>query len=67
MSSRSDWLTVVRCPLTVRGVSALLAGSLLLGCERENRRFQENPPTATPVTTALVVSALQPGPAMIEP
>lgn len=48
--------------------SVLLAASLLLiGCERENRRFQENPPTATPTGTAVVVSDLQPGPAMVIP
>ena len=41
--------------------------TVLSACERENRRFQENPPTATPTATALVVSALQPGPAVIEP
>jgi cytochrome c oxidase cbb3-type subunit 3 len=40
---------------------------LLSACERENRRFQENPPTATPTSTALVVSDLQPGPAMVIP
>jgi len=51
-----------------RVASVILAGSLLLiGCERENRRFSENPPTATPTSTALVVSDLQPGPAMVIP
>ncbi|HZI43396.1 MAG TPA: c-type cytochrome, partial [Gemmatimonadaceae bacterium] len=36
-------------------------------CERENRRFTENPPTATPSASALVVSELQPGPVHIVP
>jgi cytochrome c oxidase cbb3-type subunit 3 len=36
-------------------------------CERENRRFTENPPTATPTASALVVSQLQPGPVKITP
>jgi len=50
------------------GALRVLIGALVLSsCERENRRFTENPPTATPTATALVVSALQPGPAMIEP
>jgi cytochrome c oxidase cbb3-type subunit 3 len=35
-------------------------------CKREARQFSSYPPTATP-TTAVVVSQLQPGPAMIEP
>lgn len=39
----------------------------LTACERENRRFSENPPTATPTSNALVVSQLQPGPAVVEP
>ena len=47
--------------------SALLGILLFTACERENRRFQENPPTATPTSTALVVSDLQPGPAMVIP
>jgi cytochrome c oxidase cbb3-type subunit III len=48
------------------GITAL-ALALLSACERENRRFQENPPIATPTATALVVSDLQPGPAMVNP
>jgi len=40
---------------------------LLAGCERESRRFTENPPTATPSTSALVVSQLQPGPQVATP
>lgn len=51
-----------------RVASVVLAAALLLtACERENRRFQENPPTATPTSTAVVVSDLQPGPAMVIP
>ena len=45
----------------------VLSVLVLVSCERENRRFQENPPTATPTATALVVSALQPGPAVTLP
>ena len=45
----------------------ILSAFLLVSCERENRRFQENPPTATPTSTALLVSALQPGPAITVP
>ena len=53
---------------TSRATRVLLLGSLLLvGCERENRRFTENPPTATPTASALVVSQLQPGPVKITP
>ena len=48
------------------GVTAAVA-LLLNACERENRRFSENPPTAAPTATALVVSQLQPGPAVVEP
>ena len=46
---------------------AALMGALCAanGCERENRRFQESPPTATPSANALVVSELQPGPVVI--
>src|SRR6266550_2258321 len=40
---------------------------LLTACERENRRFSENPPTATPTTSAVLVSELQPGPAVLAP
>jgi len=46
---------------------ALLALLLVGACERENRRFTENPPTATPAASALVVSQLQPGPMKITP
>lgn len=65
MSSPSD-----EC--RVAGVAARVTRHALLvltltACERENRRLQENPPTATPTATALVVSDLQPGPGMINP
>src|SRR5690242_10557455 len=50
-----------------RFLAALGMTVVVLGCERENRRFQENPPTATPTSTAVVVSDLQPGPAMVIP
>lgn len=49
---------------------ALIACAMLVvaaGCEREKRDFSANPPTATPMNTALVVSELQPGPRIIEP
>ena len=38
---------------------------LLAACEREERRFSENPPSATP-TQLTVASALQPGPTVID-
>ena len=59
MSSRFDRWSVV----TITTAVALL----LTACERENRRFSENPPTAAPTASALVVSQLQPGPAVVEP
>ena len=48
-------------------VLTLLAPLLIAACERENRRFSENPPTATPTTSAVLVSELQPGPAVLAP
>src|SRR4051794_4584300 len=66
MSSRSnEWRVTGGESLAT--CSALIVILLLSACERENRRFQENPPTATPTSTALVVSDLQPGPAMVIP
>jgi cytochrome c oxidase cbb3-type subunit 3 len=41
-----------------------MAGMTLLACEREERRFSEMPPTATP-SMMTVVSYLQPGSAVI--
>src|SRR5690242_5054921 len=66
MSSPSDHV------LVIGGRSSLIAfmtgvALLLISCERENRRFSENPPTAAPTATALVVSQLQPGPAVVDP
>jgi cytochrome c oxidase cbb3-type subunit 3 len=55
------------CHSPLATFSALIGILLLTACERENRRFQENPPTATPTSTALIVSDLQPGPAMVIP
>jgi cytochrome c oxidase cbb3-type subunit 3 len=52
---------------TRRGFTRAALLCIAAACERENRRFQENPPTATPTPTMLVVSALQPGPAIIAP
>ena len=40
-------------------VSALALASSVAGCRREERRFRESPPSATPTTVR--VSALQPG------
>src|SRR5256714_2039829 len=45
--------------------AALAALTLLGACEREARRFQESPPTASPTGDPLVVSDLQPGPAIV--
>jgi cytochrome c oxidase cbb3-type subunit 3 len=60
MSSRSE----SRCRALGMAAGVLLLAS---ACERENRRFQENPPTATPIASALVVSDLQPGPGVVIP
>jgi cytochrome c oxidase cbb3-type subunit 3 len=65
MSSRFSGWRVAR--VEPFAISSLVLGLLSVGCEREARRFQENPPTATPTATTLVVSALQPGPAMVNP
>ena len=51
----------------LRACAALGMTVVVAACERENRRFQENPPTATPTSTAVLVSDLQPGPAMVLP
>lgn len=50
-------------------VARVLLAACLLGaaCERENHRFSEIPPTATPSASAVLVSQLQPGPAIINP
>ena len=54
-------MTVRRLTLT-----ALVPGiALVVACEREERRFQESPATATPAGNPLVVTTLQPGPAVI--
>jgi cytochrome c oxidase cbb3-type subunit 3 len=60
MSSPSDH-SVVRL-----GVGLLLAGAVLASaaCEREERRFTEMPPGATP-TAMVTVGGLQPGPAIV--
>ena len=79
--ARDEWRADPMCRALARGrpislgtrhpslvTCSILFGILLFSaCERENRRFQENPPTATPTSTALVVSDLQPGPAMVLP
>ena len=52
----------------MRGVTVLVAAVSLigiLGCKREQRRFRESPPAAT-ASNAVVLSGLQPGPAVIE-
>ena len=40
---------------------------LTSACEREKRQFTQVPPTATPGASAVLVSQLQPGPAIISP
>jgi len=65
--TNSEWRVTRTCRAPLTMCSALLGILLLSACERENRRFQENPPTATPTATAVVVSDLQPGPAMVIP
>jgi cytochrome c oxidase cbb3-type subunit 3 len=42
-------------------VSALVAALAITSCEREERRFREEPPAANPASTARL-STLQPGP-----
>ncbi|HEY2856086.1 MAG TPA: c-type cytochrome [Gemmatimonadaceae bacterium] len=67
MSSRFErgaWRVRRDATRTTRHALLLLT---LTACERENRRFSENPPTAAPTASALVVSQLQPGPAVVEP
>jgi len=49
---------------TVRYAWLAVAGLAILACEREERRFSEMPPTATP-SMMTVVSDLQPGSAVI--
>jgi len=63
-SERGAWRVARGATRTTRHALLMLA---LMACERENRRFQENPPTATPTSTAVLVSDLQPGPAMVLP
>ena len=61
-------MTMPTLTLPSRALLALaVLTAVLTACEREKRDFSANPPTATPTTTAIVVSALQPGPAIIEP
>ena len=55
-----------RFPVARLPVIALVL-AIVAACEREERRFQESPPTATPAGTPLVVSALQPGAGVITP
>ncbi|HJQ09978.1 MAG TPA: c-type cytochrome [Gemmatimonadaceae bacterium] len=43
----------------------LVVGSLVTACKREQRRFRETPPSAT-ASNAIVMSTLQPGPAVVE-
>jgi len=49
---------------SARGSVLLAAAVLLAGCDREQRRFSEAPPSASP-SEIVRVSALQPGPAII--
>ena len=48
----------------MRRICLVLAAGALVACEREERRFSEMPPTATP-SMMTVVSDLQPGSAVI--
>lgn len=45
--------------------AALLLVLTVGGCKREERRFRETPPTAT-ASNAIVMSTLQPGPALVQ-
>ena len=63
-------MTIHRVRVASAHVCLLVAIAIIAAaaaCEREQRRFQESPPTATPAGNPLVVSALQPGPALITP
>jgi len=66
-SESSLKVRVSPCSCPRLSVLTLLAPLLIAACERENRRFSENPPTATPTTSAVLVSELQPGPAVLAP
>ena len=64
MSSASEPFASGPC----RSMLALVAVVVVISaCERENRQFAAIPPTATPSASALLVSQLQPGPAIITP
>lgn len=47
-----------------RWCAPLLGLSAVVGCERESRRFEENPPSGSPPGT-VTMSPLQPGPTVI--
>src|SRR2546423_12441408 len=52
----------------MRALPVILVATVLctsVGCKREERRFREPPPAAT-ASNAVLVSGLQPGPAVIE-
>jgi len=53
--------------MTLRMQAALLlvVATAVAGCKREQRRFRETPPAAT-ASNAIVMSTLQPGPAVVE-
>lgn len=54
-------------PTSMRAILVLVVLAAVVACEREKRDFSANPPTATPTNTAVLVSQLQPGAAIIEP
>jgi len=61
----AGWKRGARRTSGVRLAALMASVVLIAGCEREARRFQESPPTASPTGDPLVVSDLQPGPAVV--
>jgi cytochrome c oxidase cbb3-type subunit 3 len=51
--------------IRLAGIALLLMLSSLAACEREKRDFRANPPSATP-GNPVIMSSLQPGPAVIQ-
>ncbi len=55
---------MIREPVRFASLAVLLAFGMV-ACKREQRRFRETPPAAT-ASNSIVMSALQPGPAVVE-
>jgi cytochrome c oxidase cbb3-type subunit 3 len=55
----------MRIPVSVFGFTAMLSVFAVASCQRDERRFREEPPAANPASIA-IVSTLQPGPTIRE-